>query len=469
MPVAELLDPSLRDIKQSTRPTKMVGAPGVAIWGGYVQTGEKNASLNNPRDRQRTYSEILANTSIVAAGTRYFLNLIGNAKWSFSPAPTDTDGKYSDFAEKALTSDPATPWHRIVRRASMYRFYGFSIQEWAATLDKETDQYTFSDIAPRAQQTIERWATTEEGTVEAVIQRSPQTNNEIYIPRWKTLYLVDDSLSDSPEGLGLFRHLVQPAERLRRYEQLEGFGFETDLRGIPVGRAPFTELAQAVEDGDITPAQRAQIESALRTFIENHIKTPTLGIVLDSITYESNDEANRASGAKQWDIDLLKGTSTSFADNARAIDRLNREMARILGVEQLMLGSDHTGSLALSRDKTNSFFLLVDGSLIEIRESVKRDLLIPLWELNGWPKEMMPEIVTEAIRHTDVDKIATTLRDLATAGAILEPNDPVIGEIRDLLGVSRPSEDMMTSSAEDASLLPSTSQDGGQDVTGGET
>ena len=119
----------------------------------------------------------------------------------------------------------------------MYRFYGFSIQEWTARR-RDDGFLTFADIAPRSQRTIERWDVDEAGQVLGALQRSPQTQEEIYLPREKLLYIVDDTLNDSPEGLGLFRHLVAPSRRLKRYEQLEGFGFETDLRGIPIGRSP---------------------------------------------------------------------------------------------------------------------------------------------------------------------------------------------------------------------------------------
>ncbi|RUQ78148.1 hypothetical protein ELZ22_17290, partial [Brucella abortus] len=422
-------------------------------------------------NRYRTFSDILANTSIVAAGTRYFLNLTAKAHWSFTPSEADTDGRYAELAEEMIKDDPATPWHRIVRRAAMYRFYGFSVQEWTAR--RRSDGYlTFADVAPRAQSTIEKWDARDDGTIVGLAQRSPQTGEELYLPRQKLLYLVDDTLSDSPEGLGLFRHLVSPSDRLRRYEQLEGFGFETDLRGVPIGRAPFTELAKMVEAGEISEAQRAKIEEPLRNFIKNHVKTAKLGMLLDSIAYETKDEAGRPSGIRQWDVELLKGTATSFAENAQAIERLNREMARILGVEQLLLGGDSVGSYALSRDKTSSFFLLVDGALTEVREAVNDDLLRTLWQLNGWPEEMIPEMATEEVKYTEIAEIAATLRDMATAGAVLEPDDPVIGEVRDLMGVSRPITVATGEGDEDAALTggrPEGSPDDEDELPGDET
>ena len=228
-------------------PQETAGVPGVAIYAGYVDSGETHADLASPEARYRTFSNILANVSIVAAGVRLYANMMGRTHLDLHAVRGRTTERRvrGDAARRSLTSDPTTPWHRIVRRASMYRFYGFSLQEWTAKRH-EDGHFTFADIAPRAQRTIHRWDVDPKGAVLGVSQRAPQTAQEIYLPRNKLLYLVDDTLNDSPEGLGLFRHLVEPANRLKLYEKLEGFGFENDLRGIPVGYAPFTGMAERV-------------------------------------------------------------------------------------------------------------------------------------------------------------------------------------------------------------------------------
>ena len=421
---------------QRVKPTETLGVPGTAIYGGYVVERERSPDLASHDARYRTYADILASTSIVAAGVRYFVNLVGGAAWSFTPSEDDFDGWYAGRAEAMLTRDPATPWHRIVRRAAMYRFYGFSVQEWTAGR-RADGLLTFADVAPRAQSTIERWDVGPTGVMLGAIQESPQTRREIYLPREKLLYLVDDTLSDSPEGLGLFRHLVSPAKRLERYEQLEGFGFETDLRGIPVVRLPLTLLNQQTKEGELSESQRTQMIAPFQQFAENHIRNPKLGLLLDSMTYETKDQAERPSNVPLWNVELLTGSATSFAENAAAIERLNRELARILGVEQLLLGAGQ-GSYALSQDKTHQFYLLAEGALTEIREAVERDLLRALWRLNGWDAALMPEIRTEAVQYRDIQQIGATLRDLATAGAVLDPGDPAIAEVRALMGLSRP-------------------------------
>jgi len=416
---------------QKASPTKTKGAPGTAVYGGYILEDEKNSELAGSKKYQ-TYSDILANVGIVAAGTRYFLNLVSKAKWKVVPADDSDEAKeYADIITSQM-SRMDTSWSRVIRRAAMYRFYGFSIQEW--TMEKKDGMLQFVDIAPRPQITIERWNTDDYGKVLGVAQRSPQTAQEIYLPRQKIIYIVDDSINDSPEGLGLFRHIVAKSQRLLRYEQLEGYGFESDLRGIPVGRAPYATLQEGVDTGLLTQAEMNDALAPITSFISNHIKNPALGILLDSMTYQSEDEAATPSEVYQWDVDLLKGSATSFADVALAIERLNREIARILGVDGMLLG-ESGGSNAMSSDKSLNFALIVDSTLSELADTYEKDMIARMFEVNGWPEDMKPTFNTEQMQHRDITQITQALKDIAAAGGKLSRNDPAINSIRERLGL----------------------------------
>jgi hypothetical protein len=420
--------------QKKVSPTKTIGVPGTAVVCGYPDIQEKNPRLTG-RAQYKTYSDILANTSIVAAGVRYFLNLVAKAKWRVEPADeSEAALKLAKIIEGQLHSMDSS-WARVVRRAAMYRFYGFSIQEWTAHKN-EDGIILMKSIDSRPQQTIERWDTDAHGKVRGAEQINSYGEISLYLPREKIIYIVDDALNDSPTGLGLFRHIVSPANRLARYEQLEGYGFESDLRGIPVGRAPFALLQEAVDSNLITTADKALIEAPITSFITNHIKNPDLGILLDSITYQSQDEAGTPSAIKQWDIELLKGSSTSLADMARAIERVNRDIARTLGVEGLLLGEQTTGSHALSKDKSQNFALIVDSTLTELSDVMRSDLIDRLWELNGWDKKLKPKLLPEAVQHRDITQVTKAIMDLANSGAPLMLNDPAVNEIRRQLGLS---------------------------------
>ena len=426
-----------RLLNRSVEPTQIVGEIGTAIYGGYPDEREMDAALTGT-ERYRTFSNMLANTNIIAASVRYFLNLCAHSTWSFEASEADTDGMYAERVEQALTSDPKSSWARIIRRACMYRFYGFSAQEWTMIRGDE-GWFTYQDIATRAQMTILRWEVEKDGTFHGITQESPQTSEEIYLPRGKLLYLVDDSLNDSPQGLGMFRHIVEASKRLKLYEDLEGLGFETDLRGIPIGRAPYAAIREAVKTKQISEEEGKKATQAIEDFITKHVKSAKkkpLGLALDSAVYQSLDAAASPSSNSQYGLELLKAGSMGFADIAKAIDRLNREIARVLGTDNMLLGQGERGSQALSVDKTSQLSLQVSSSLQEIGDGCETDLVDPLFEQNGWPKEMKPTMKAEAVQYRTPEEITKAIRDLAVSGAPITPDDPVVNDVRSLMGVS---------------------------------
>ena len=334
---------------------------------------------------------------------------------------------------EAIINDTDTPWRRVVRRAAMYRFYGFSTQEWTAKR-RPDGTIGFKDISPRPQATIERWDISQSGEVFGCWQSSPWDNKEIYLPRRKLVYLVDDSLNDSPEGLGLLRHVVELAESLQRFEELEAIGFETDMRGVVHARAPFSDLAEKVSSGEITQADMNSILSPLKSFIQNHIRGKKSGIILDSSVYSSSDESGRPSNAAKWEVGLMSSGITSQDAIYTAIQRKTAEIARVLGVEGLLLGGGG-GSLALSRDKSHNFHLIIDSTIKEIIDTFNKDILTPLMDLNGWDKELTPKFKTEAIQFRGIDEIARALKDIEATS--LDPDDEAHGVMFDQLGLPR--------------------------------
>ena len=242
------------------------GVTGVHEYGGFVVTQEKNYKVSQ-REKYRTYSDMLANLSVVAAGVRYSNALISGAKWTFE----SEDQAMVDLANRVI-NDVEMPWRQVIKRAGMFRFYGFSFHE--IVMERKMDGVILPRvIAPRAQNTIHQWDIDHgTGLLKGVVQRNPNNGQHVYLPRQKLFYVVDDSLNASPEGLGLFRHLVEPAQRLKDYQRLEWVGFETDLRGVLVLKVPYAALRQAVADQVITQEQMDQAVKSFKKFAENHVR-----------------------------------------------------------------------------------------------------------------------------------------------------------------------------------------------------
>lgn len=425
------------DVKMTEpAPEAELGVGGTAVFGGYLQRRETDSSLLGTR-RYRTYSEAIANVSIIGAAVRTFLNMVTNAAWTVVPAE-DSGEEGIEMAERvdAILKDMDTPMHRIVRRLAGHRFYGFALGEWVAKRN-EDGTIGFKNVVTLAQMTIERWLVANDGSVLGAIQTSPQTGKDVAIPREKLVYVVDDAMNDSPEGFGLMRHVMDPVRRLMRLQELELWGYAGDLRGIPVGRAPLAELDKLVKNGTITKSQSDAMLNGLEKFVQNHVKNPDLGILLDSTPYKGTGEQRTPVNVPQWAIDLLDGGSYSLEAVMAAIVRIQREIARVFGVEHLMLGENSAGSRSLSNDKTHSFGLMVDSALTEIREALERDLFKPLFELNGWDTDLMPTLKTEAQAFRSLSELSAALRDLAVAGVQVDRQDEAVQEIMELAGLSR--------------------------------
>ena len=106
-----------------------------------------------------------------------------------------------------------------------------------------------------------------------------------------------------------------------------------------------------------------------------------------------------------------------------------------MGTEHILLGSGDVGSYALAKSKSQAFELRVDGALYETGCGIKRDLIKPLFMMNGWPEEMMPTPMAESVQSRDMTEMSNVIRNLATSGAVLSPDDEVINEFRRLAGL----------------------------------
>ena len=437
--MATFLDPFFQALRSArTSVTRTVGAGGTAVYSGYVDNRERNPELVGDR-RWRTFSELIANVSIVAASLRYLVNLVSKASWTVIP-PKDSGEEGEELAElveKILFKDMVSPWHRVVRRASLFKPYGFSTQEWTA-VKREDGAIGFKDIEHRPQWTIQQWDLDETGTVHGVIQRSPQTSREYYIPRSRLFYIADDTFTDSPEGQGLLRHIAPTAKRLQTLERLEVFGFETDLKGIPIGRAPYAALRKAVKDKKMSETEFRLAVDSIEQTVTNHVRAPEsgpMGLLLDSLPYSSLDDAGTPSSVYQYSLELLKGEGASerFTAVSAAIQRLTREIARVVGTEGLLLGESGAGSLAMSKDKSVTVGIHADSALTDVAAAANKDVLNALWLLNGWDPELKPDLRPEKLQHRDVTEVTQALRDLALAA--LSPEDPATNALRELLGL----------------------------------
>lgn len=462
-----LIDKVVTMFKRSETPAPAPGADGrrqgtgaITFVSTFLTSPETNSKLSNPTQRFKTYDSMSLNVAIVATSLRYISALISSTNWNLQPPPAKP--KESERQTSSDVDDPVgalteaeakkakeyanyivhmmklmeTPWFKVVRNASQFKWKGFCVLEMIAQrMDEVAPGFIgIACVEQRPQSTIEEWKLEDQSNeVEAFGQRDPNSGETYWIDRDKCIYINDDTLTNQPDGIGLLRHVVELCDQLKRLEQLEGWAYETDLRGIPIGRAPTAILDDLVAKNRITAADRDAKLEGIKNFITNHMKNPNLGLLLDSSPYSGQDATRTPSMQRMWDLELAKGSGTGLAEIHVAIERKQHEIARALGTEQFMLGAGGKGSLALSEDKARALVELINSIIMEIAWCLQRDFIKKIFLLNRWDLKLMPELLPDAAALRSVTTIVDALSKMALAGAVLDRNDPVINQVRGMM------------------------------------
>lgn len=428
MPGAGSSASRLLGVKPSPDDPKVpVGAPGFRHFAGRIQSVESSPDLQG-KQKYVTYDNLIANLAIVGAGVLYHQDLCGKPEWKATPAnDTPVAREYADYLMEIMHGMDH-PFRSSVRKLSVFRYRGFSLLEWVAFQDTVKKRWGMKELASRPQGTIEAWELDLHGRVLGAIQRNPQSQELKLIKRHRLVYAVEGDLSDSPEGLGRLRMIAESARRLNKYFVQEMIGFETDLSGIPLARAPLSDFERLVgqqkSDGTgVWTMEELQAKlNVLYDFMEHHIRGENTGLVLDSDLVRTETDGNPTSTPK-WNIELLSGSNSTQAQVYEAIMREIKLIAIVLGVEGLLIGMVDTGAYSTAEVKSEQLALSVESTLEEVKAVLNRDLVKRIWRLNAWPVDMMPCLDVEPLKKDDVLKKVQVLQGLANAGFPLQPND----------------------------------------------
>jgi len=418
-------------------PTKPAGADGTAIIGGFVVSGERDPKLTS-LNKWVTYDNATLNVAIIGSAINVWTQLAGSATWSVEPnkrGGADAQRAADLVQEGLLDAQLSVPWRQIVRRQIMKKFRGFAMHE-IVLRRRSDDMIVVGDIQDRPQWTIYRWNRPDpQAEWEGVEQLTQQGySSTYYIPRERLFYSVENTLSPNPEGVGLLRQMAESVRVLEIYQRLEGVGFQTELGGVPIARAPLSKIAQDLgtqgkSDLEIQVAVREKV-SMLEAFLRSHNRNPESGLMLDSATYTNRDASLTPSSIYEWAFDLIKSSGGDMGSIGTAIGRVTRDIARVMCAEWLLLGGeDSGGAYSMHADKTAMFGLVVNSALNDVADDARRDIATRLVALNGLDPELCtPRLVAAPVATGAVKDACAALAALFQAG--LNPTDPAINVLR---------------------------------------
>lgn len=437
-------------VMPSTPVTRTVGTDGVGIYGGLVQEHERSPDLAGA-NRWKNFDDWKRTIAPVGGALRSYLFLAGSPEWTVEPyraddaeEPLPEDIERAAFAQHQIHA-METEWERVIMWHAAALFDGFALSTWTAKLMPPGSLGAFGllDIAPRPPSTVERWRLGEDGRVLGVVQAS-QDGVEIPIDRERLVYSRDLPTTTRPGGDGVMRFLAEAIRQTLELSKLRNKGFEKDVNGVPIIYAPIIEkmalIGQPKAGGGLYAKADFDREMAPVAAFISAEKRKDAGLALDSSTFL--DSEGNPTSVRRFGAEVLSAQATSHDALNSALRELSWDILVLIGFEHLALGRDGAGSLAMHASKIAGTLRIVTSVLNGIAKTMRRDVLRPLWILNGFDPanpadpQNVPWLAWDALEFADLDGIVQSIAALLTAGSV-EPGraDDAINKVLENMGM----------------------------------
>lgn len=409
------------------------GFDGVAALAGYISTGERTPKLQGPQ-RWRTLASVRRRMPVSIA-TQLRAALFSAVKWSVEANPIGGEAaqRGADIVQQGLLDARfvgGRSWPQVVAHGADGRYFLGHAVFATAMATQRSGIVGYTDIAHRPQHTIERWLREKQDDEStpfvAVEQRSSTGGQTAQLPLSECFYIVNNSSTDDPRGRAVLDDVAERYERVTNYEMLEARELFSSMGGTPIIRAPLAELFNSASGTDEQKlAEVARKTSALRELVENRVKHPDKWdwAQLDSATYKGANP-DTISSIQKWNLELIKGELQGAAEMRAIIRDLDLDIARMLGVEYVLVGGgDTAGSFGMHESKISMLGASLSAESMAIARAADDQLVRRLIAANGLdPDTAAPTLVPSPIAVDDVLKVAQMLVAINAAG--LAPNHP---------------------------------------------
>jgi hypothetical protein len=374
------------------------------------------------RGRQgiKKYREMAENDPVIGAILQSMTMMLRSIEWRVESGSEDAN----TFVRSVMHSMDDKSWEEFIADVLTMLPYGFSLFEMVPRRDDD-GLIRMKKLAGRAQYTIDRFETRENGDILGVWQVAAQKN--VYIPYSKLLHFRTTSIASEPSGRSVLRSAYTSWRAANNIKYFEGVGIERELNGLPIVRIPSEYMS-----ADASDAQKA-LFNQMKTIARDVKRNEQGYIILPSDRYADDD--GKLTNNLMVEFDLIASRGTRDIDTGKVISRYHQEMAITAMADFVLLGMNERGSFALSQSKSQLFLKALEGYADTIAAQLNRKLIPYLWELNGMDKADMPKIVRGRIAPVDLEELGQFIQRLTLSGADLFPDEGLEKHLRDVAGL----------------------------------
>lgn len=341
------------------------------------------------------------------------------------------DHELNEFIESCM-HDMSSSWNSVIVEILSMLVYGWSWHEIVYKQRKGSNNdpkkrskfsdgmYGWRKIPIRAQHTLYEWEWDEEGGLQAFKQTALPDLNIVSISINRSLLFRTTTHANNPEGRSILRTAYRSWYFKKRVQDIEGIGVERDLAGLPVIYRT-AEMAK-------------QYDEVLEQIVTSVRNDDQAGILLPL----ARDEH----GNKLLEFSLMSSSgSKKQIDPGAVIARYDHAIARSILADFILLGSQSTGSFALSSSKIDVFTNALDAILESIASVFNMHAIPRLLAINGITVNIPPRLAYESTGTQDLGVLGAFITAVAGAGMPLFPDDNLENHLRKVAKLPEKSED----------------------------
>ena len=411
-----------------------LGQGGTNTKDGTIRADEFLPDLKGKR-AIRKFREMRDNDSTIGAIMYATEQVLRDVDYYVEPASDKLKAKKEADFVKSVLQDMEHSLDDHISEALSHLTFGFSIfevvykrrrgpqQRQAANNSKFSDgRLGVRKLASRAQWTIERFDVDKTtGDVLGVRQEQNYGSKSLFIPANKLLHYKTTNTNNDPSGRSILRNAYSAYTYLKNLQNIEAIAVERELHGVPVGRISAEYLSpDATSD---QAALRSQMEKILRDLKFNEQGYA----LLPSDVYRDAD--GKPTNQRIVDIELIASNGSRNIDINPIISRYQHDIARSVMAEFLMLGAGQNGSYALSKSKTDLFLRSMESYINSIFDVLNKQLIEPLWQINGLDYDLMPKICAGDVAPHDLRELGAYLRNLNGANIDLSGQKDIVNAL----------------------------------------
>jgi phage gp29-like protein len=393
-----------------------MGVPGENTYNGEIRADEFLKELKGKRGI-RSFREMGDNDSTVGGALYAIQQTLRDVPFTVKPADeSDAAKREAEFVEQVL-GDMEHSVDDHISEALSFLQYGFSLFEvvykrrQGTKTNNPKKHSLYNDnrvgvrkLATRAQWTINQFDVDKQTAELYGIYQSRGFSSNNYIPRSKLIHYRTTTVNNDPSGRSILRNAFVSYKYLSGFQSTEAIAIERELTGMPMARIPADYLAP-----DATADKKAVLADIQR--ILRDVKFNSQGCIIIPSDLQI-DADGKKTNVPLVDIQLITANGSRNIEIDPVIKRYQHDIARSIMAEFIMLGSQTTGSYALSKSKTDLFLRSLEAYLNTVYDTLNQQLLVPLWKLNGLDFRLMPKIVPGDVAPHDLKELGSFLRNL---------------------------------------------------------